>query len=90
MIATHKKMPTYVEKATDVYLATDLIGMAFRDELDAAYILSADGDYTPAVELVTTLGGKDIRRVPETQPSDALGRVVTKFIPIRRGWLDDC
>lgn len=39
----------YVEKAVDVFLAVDLVTMAVRDEYDSAYVLSADGDYTPAV-----------------------------------------
>ena len=35
-------------------LATDMVAMACRKEYDAAYLLSADGDYTHAVEFVTT------------------------------------
>ena len=45
-----------VEKAVDVMLAVDLVTMAGRDEFDAAYILSADGDYCPAVEAAARLG----------------------------------
>jgi len=46
----HAKTQVMVEKAVDVMLAVDLVVMAERDEYDAAYILSADGDYTPARE----------------------------------------
>ena len=49
-------LPVYKEKATDVSLATDLVRMALEDMYDAAYLLSADGDYTPAVELVRGRG----------------------------------
>ena len=44
-----------VEKAVDVMLAVDMVVMAERDQYDAAYLLSADGDYTPAVSAVKSL-----------------------------------
>jgi hypothetical protein len=37
-------------KALDVQLAVDMVVMGTRDENDAAYLLSADGDYTGAVD----------------------------------------
>ena len=46
---THERRTVTVEKAVDVMLAVDLVVMAERDEFDAAYVLSADGDFTPAV-----------------------------------------
>src|SRR5438445_203945 len=88
MAERHAKLPTFREKATDVYLATDLVRMALDNEYDAAYLLSADGDYTPAVELVRRRG-KHVYAV-SAQPGAALARVVTKFIPIEPGWLADC
>ena len=44
----HESTEIMVEKAVDVMLAVDLVTMAERNEFDAAYILSADGDYSPA------------------------------------------
>jgi len=88
MAETHRKLPTYVEKATDVHLATDVVGMALKNEYDAAYILSADGDYTPAVELVRRQQ-KTVYAV-SAQPGAELAKVVTKFLRIQPGWLDDC
>jgi len=44
--ARHESSEVTVEKAVDVMLAVDLVTMAERDELDAAYLLSADGDLT--------------------------------------------
>ena len=52
----HQNTTVMVEKAVDVMLAVDLVVMAERNEFDVAYLLSADGDYTPAVEHVRTLG----------------------------------
>ena len=45
----HSKQRVLVEKAVDVQLAVDIVMMGERDEYDAAYLLSADGDFTPAV-----------------------------------------
>ena len=88
MAMRHKQVPVYREKATDVHLATDLVTMAIKDEYDAAYILSADGDYTPAVELVLRQGKKVY--AASAQPGARLASVVTRFIPIRSDWLRDC
>ena len=56
-IATeHNEAIVWVEKAVDVNLAMDLVVMAAGGELDTAYILSADGDYTPAVRMVRSVG----------------------------------
>ena len=46
------------EKAVDVKIAVDMISMAHRGEYEDAYILSADGDYTPVAEEVRALGRK--------------------------------
>ena len=47
---TREKIFTYTEKQVDVRIAVDLVSMAQRDEYDVAYLLSADGDFVPAVE----------------------------------------
>jgi uncharacterized LabA/DUF88 family protein len=44
------------KKAVDVMLSVDLVLMGHRNEYDAAYLLSAYGDYTPAVEAVRIIG----------------------------------
>jgi uncharacterized LabA/DUF88 family protein len=51
-IASKYKNIAWVEKAVDVQIAIDMVVMAARDEYDAAYLLSADGDFTGAVEFV--------------------------------------
>ena len=43
---------SYVEKQADVWIAVDLVSMAYRDEYDVAYLLSADADYVSAVREV--------------------------------------
>ena len=62
--------------------------MAHREEFDAAYLLSADGDFTPAVEAATGLG----RTVYAVSPSPGaqLGAVVRAFLRLDADWFDDC
>lgn len=43
------EVPYYVEKQVDVLIAVDLVSMAHQDQYDVAYLLSADGDFVPAV-----------------------------------------
>lgn len=77
-----------VEKAVDVMLAVDLVVMAERNEFDAAYILSADGDFTPAVQAVRA-HGKKVYAV-STLPGAQLASVVNSFVRLPAVWFDDC
>jgi uncharacterized LabA/DUF88 family protein len=45
-----------VEKAVDVYLATDMVDLCHRDEFDVAYLVSGDADLAPAVDVVVGRG----------------------------------
>ncbi len=77
-----------VEKAVDVMLAVDLVTFAERNEFDSAYLLSADGDFTPAVTAAQRLG----KKVYAASPSQGaqLAAAVTAYIPLTREWFDDC
>jgi uncharacterized LabA/DUF88 family protein len=76
------------EKAVDVALAVDLVMMAQRDEYDVAYVLSADGDFTPAVTAVRDLGKKVFAASPDHGAQ--IAAAAYKFIPLAREWFDDC
>ena len=84
----HERSDVYVEKAVDVMLAVDMVVMAERDEYDAAYLLSADGDYTPAVKAVRSHSRKVYAASPI--PGAQLAAAVDSFLPLRRDWFDDC
>jgi uncharacterized LabA/DUF88 family protein len=86
---TYEKIQVWVEKAVDVQLAIDMVVMAIRDEYDAAYILSADGDFTGAVEFVRSLGKKKVYAASPGQGAQ-LAAAVDSFIHIPRGWVSDC
>ena len=84
-----QKTTVFVEKAVDVMLAVDLVVMAERDDFDDAYLLSADGDFTPAVEHVRSRG----KRVYAVSAASGarLAAAVNSFIRIRgASWFDDC
>ena len=51
-----ERVAVKVEKAVDVMVAVDMVSMALRGEYESAYVLSADGDLTPAVEEVRRMG----------------------------------
>ena len=84
----HKKSTVRVEKAVDVMLAVDLVVWAERNCFDAAYLLSADGDFTPAVEHVRLLG-KKVYAVSAASGAK-LASAVDSFIKLPATWFDDC
>ncbi len=84
----HQNTTVMVEKAVDVMLAVDLVVMAERNEFDVAYLLSADGDYTPAVEHVRTLG-KQVYAASAAKGAKLAG-VVDSFFRLPADWFNDC
>jgi hypothetical protein len=67
-------------------LAVDMVRMAERNEYDTAYLLSADGDFTPAVKAVAEKG-KKVFAASATPMSWVMTRVVVRssaFISSRR------
>ena len=84
----HGVQDVMVEKAVDVMLTVDLVMMAQRDEFDSAYLLSADGGYTPAVAAASSLG----KTVYVCSPAAGaqLARVAKAFIRPRAEWFSDC
>lgn len=78
--------PQFIEKQVDTRLSVDLVRMAYLDEYDAAYLLSADSDFIPAVEAVQELG----KTVFAASPAKAkqLAAAVDTYIPLRRGWFE--
>lgn len=84
----HKQTRVMTEKAVDVMLAIDLVVMAERNQFDTAYLLSADGDLTPAVSAVRAHGKKVF--VVSSRRCAELGKVVDSVIPIDAAWFDRC
>jgi uncharacterized LabA/DUF88 family protein len=85
----HEKPLVWVEKAVDVHLAVDLVVMAIGNEYDAAYILSADGDYTNAVDYVRKIRGKKVFAACPGYGAQ-IATVVNSFIHLKPDWFNDC
>ena len=51
-----KKNPS--QKGVDIYLASDMISLAYENAYDTAIIVSGDGDYHALIELVKSKGKK--------------------------------
>lgn len=85
---SHAPAQIYVEKAVDVQIAVDMVMLAVASEFDTAYLLSADGDFTPAVEAVQKLGKKVFAVSPS--PGAKLAACVSAFIRLKPDWFDDC
>jgi uncharacterized LabA/DUF88 family protein len=84
----HRVTSVIVEKAVDVMLAVDMVVMAERNQFDAAYVLSADGDYTHAVAAVRSLGKKVYAASPLSGAQ--LAAAVDTFIRLPGLWFDEC
>ena len=78
------KIPQYTEKRVDVSIAVDMIRMAYEDAYDVAYLLSADGDFVPAVDAVKSRGKKVFAASPAT--GRELENAVDTFIPLKKEW----
>ena len=86
---TREKIFTYTEKQVDVRIAVDLVSMAQRDEYDVAYLLSADGDFVPAVEEARRWN-KKVFAVSASQ-GGRLSNAVDSFIKIPSSdWFHGC
>lgn len=86
----HQKVTTLKEKAVDVALAVDIYRLAMEDRYDAAYLLSADGDFTPPVEAVCKMGKKVYSASPSAIFSSALKACCTAHIRLEVPWFTDC
>jgi uncharacterized LabA/DUF88 family protein len=90
MAYQHQKVTTLKEKAVDVMLAIDILRLAIENKYEAAYLLSADGDFTPPVEAVCAMGKKVYGASPNSIHSSALRTVCTSYISLKPDWFSDC
>ena len=79
---------TWVEKAVDVMIATDMVSMAYEGKYDTAYLLSADGDFTHAIKKVRDTGRKVF--VASPIPGNEISKAADTFIPLDSRFFDGC
>lgn len=85
---THAHARVLVEKAVDVQIALDMFELATRNEFDTAFLLSADGDFVPAVRAVLRRGKRVV--VASPSPSASLAAEANAFLRLRPEWFEDC
>ncbi len=98
LIDKYRWISQYKEKAVDVMLAVDMVTMAHDDQYDAAYLLSADGDFTPAVEFVQRTGKMVYAASPAQCAAlaqalgyiDSSGEEKSRYIRLKPEWFGDC
>ena len=78
--------PEYREKGVDTRMSVDLVDLAHRDEYDAAYLLSADSDFVPSVEIARRLGKTVFAASP--RPGYDLTKVTHRYLRVSGGWFD--
>ncbi len=58
----YEKIEGYIEKGTDVALAVDMVRLAYEDKYDCAILVSGDGDFVRAINVVKEILGKSKKR----------------------------
>jgi uncharacterized LabA/DUF88 family protein len=76
------------EKAVDVMLATDMVSMAYESKYDVAFLLSADGDYEPAIKKVKETGRKVY--AASAIYGSVVARSVDHFVTLDEKFFSDC
>lgn len=70
------------EKQLDVYIATQMVALAYENTYDIAYLISGDEDFIPAVEIVQQKGKVVVAVSASDALSQLLKRKADKFILI--------
>lgn len=82
----------FVEKATDVNLALDLVLDAQSNDYDEAFLISNDGDFSGAVKAVSERFSKNVTYVAignNKMISYHLKKVATKTLMINEDYMED-
>lgn len=82
----------YIEKASDVNLALDLVLDAQKNKYDEAYLISNDGDFSGAVKAAKGMGKKVVYVAVGTRNSIShyLNNVASRTFYITQKFIDDC
>jgi uncharacterized LabA/DUF88 family protein len=77
-----KRSKSLIEKGIDIALAVDMLALGFQKAYDVAIIVSGDGDFTPAVEVIKSLGLRVEVAIFRNAINPDLRRIADKFIPL--------
>ncbi len=75
-----------IEKGVDVRLATDMVAAGLRDRYDVAVLVSGDGDFADAVQVVKDAGKHvELAYPASAHPADALLDACDLFVDLETG-----
>lgn len=83
----HPALPEFVEKQVDAMISADLVELAYRDEYEVAYLLSADSDFVPPVRAARRQGRRVF--VVNPRPGHELRQAATEYLTITPDWFED-
>ena len=70
------------EKGVDVLLSVDLIRFGLSNSYDCALLITADGDYVPAIQLVKDMGKIVCNSYFQNRASFHIRKICDQFIPL--------
>lgn len=79
-----------MEKGVDIYIATDMLRLAYNNAYDVAILVSGDGDFSTAVEAVQDLGKHVENAISRSSISMELRRTCDVFVEITQDMFDRC
>lgn len=82
----HPTLPEFVEKQVDSMISADLVELAYRDEYEVAYLLSADSDFVPPVRAAIRHGRSVF--VVNPRPGHELRQAATGYLKIAPDWFE--
>ena len=83
----HPALREFVEKQVDAMISADLVELAYRDEYEVAYLLSADSDFVPPVRAAIRHGRSVF--VVNPRPGHELRQAATEYLTITPDWFED-
>ncbi len=78
------------EKGTDIYLAVDMLSLAYNNAYEKAILISGDGDYVEVISRIQQLGKQIINYSFEGLKSDHLLRTCDLFKYIKKEDINCC
>ena len=80
----------YVVKGDDIHIAVDMVKGAYEGTFDVAILVSGDGDFVPAVDVVQERGKSVENAYFENSLSWHLKQECDRSIPLTKDILDKC
>lgn len=78
------------EKGTDVFLAIDMLNLAYKNSYDTAILVSGDGDFVEVIESIQSMGKQVENWAFHGRKSDNLLKVCDSFHYLDEGIIKSC